>query len=179
MKKAIVLVVATICVVCTAVAEQRVGPFLSAMASVGDESGSAFGGGLKYEWLSSQNFGINLVAGYLNDDDMGLIPLEFGPVYVISLDPLAITIGAGGLYGIPDDSDIDAALGFYAATGIRGPVSDGIEWFAELQYVNVKGDDEVSTSRRDFSWGHTVTTITKPSLDFSAVGLNAGILWKF
>ncbi|MFH0881220.1 MAG: hypothetical protein V2A34_16025 [Lentisphaerota bacterium] len=156
-------------------AEQRVGVFASGMISSGDKSGSAFGGGLKYEWLFMQNLGVDLRAGYLNDSSTGLIPLEFGPVFVIPLDPVSLTLGAGGLYGIPTDSSIDSALGFYASAGVRGPISGGMEWFAEAQYAYLKGDDKKTTTYNARGY----TTTSSAHLDFSAIGLNAGVLWKF
>lgn len=181
MKRIACLMFGIVCLTSAAFGEGRIGPFVTGMASIGDESGSAFGGGLKGEWLFSKNLGIDLHAGYLKDSegDMGIIPLEFGPVVVIPLDPISLTLGAGGLYAIPTDGDADAALGFYAAGGIRGPMSDGMEWFVEAQYVNVKGDDKETTTRTDYSWGYRIETITEPHLDFSAVGLNVGLLWKF
>jgi hypothetical protein len=38
-----------------------------------------------------------------------------------------------------------------------------MEWFVEAQYDKVKGDDNTSNGY----------------IDFSAVGLNLGVLWKF
>ena len=175
MKKIACMVVGVLCLAGAAGAESRLGPFVTGMASVGDESGSAFGAGVKYEWLFTENFGIDLRGGYINDGDMGLIPLMFGPVAVIPLDPLALTLGAGGLYGIPTDGDADSALGFYAAAGLRGPASGNMEWFAELQYSNVKGDDNETTTYS--RWGYS--TVSEAHLDFSAIGLNVGLLWKF
>ena len=182
MKKAIGMVIAVACLTCGAMAEQRVGPFLTGMAGVGDNSGSVFGGGVKYEWLFSETFGLDLHAGYLHDSDadMGIVPLEFGPVMVIPLESLALTLGAGGCYAIPTDSefDLDPALGFYAAVGIRGPISDGMEWFAEAQYVKVEGDSE---TRGDY-WLNDYTYVVQElgySLDINAVGIAAGILWYF
>jgi hypothetical protein len=156
MKKRISIFVSLLCLTCSAMAEQRIGPFLTGAAAVGEESGSAFGGGLKYEWLINENIGIDLHAGYMNDGEVGHFPLEFGPVVAFPLETGSLTLGAGGLCGIPEESG-DAALGFYASVGVRGPLSfdGGMEAFAELQYVDVSGDD----------------------LDYSAVELNIGILW--
>ena len=180
MKRILGIVIATACLTYSAMAEQSVGPFLTGMASIGDNSGSAFGAGLKYEWLFNENFGIDLHAGYLNDSeaDMGIIPLEFGPVVVFPLDSLSLTLGAGGLYAIPTDSDIDPALGFYASAGIRGPISDGMEWFAEAQYSKVEGDSNAGGGY----WVNDHTYVVQElglALDINAIGVNAGILWKF
>ena len=175
MKKSIGMVAALVCLTCNAMAEQRVGPFVTGMASSGDESGSAFGVGLNYEWLFNQTLGIDVHAGYLSDGDVGLIPLEFGPVVVFPSDPISITLGAGAVYGKPTDGDIDPALGFYGSAGVRCPVSDGVEWFAEAQYVSLKGDDKETTTY--FRNGYS--TISQPHLDISAFGLNLGVLWEF
>lgn len=182
MRTTVCLIAAMMFLACGAMAEQRLGPFMSGMAGVGDNSGSAFGAGAKYEWLFNETFGLDLRAGYLHDSDgdMGIVPLEFGPTVVIPLDPLAVTLGAGGCYAIPtgSDEDIDPALGFYAAAGIRGPISDGLEWFAEAQYVKVEGDSE---TRGDY-WLNSTTYVVQESgfsLDLNAIGINAGILWKF
>lgn len=180
MKIAVGVVFAALSLSCGAMAEQRIGPFLTGMAGVGDNSGSAFGAGAKYEWLFSDTLGLDLHAGYLHDSDadMGIFPLEFGPVFVIPLNSLAITLGAGGCYAIPTESEIDPALGFYAAAGIRGPISDGMEWFAEAQYVKVEGD---SDTRGDY-WLNNYTYVYQESgmsLDINAIGISAGILWKF
>ena len=177
MKASIWIVISMVCLTCSAMAEleQRVGPFLTGMASVGDESGSAFGGGAKYECLFNPNFGLDVHVGYLTDGDIGLIPVALGPIAVIPLDPVSLTLGAGALYGIPSEGGADPALGFYAAVGVRGPATEGMEWFVEAQYVDVKGDDNSETTYT--SWSITRTSSEK--LDFSAVGLNLGVLWKF
>ena len=114
MKTTIGAVLAALFLSYGAMAEQRIGPFLTGMAGVGDNSGSAFGAGAKYEWLFSDSFGLDLHAGYLQDSDadMGIFPLEFGPVFVIPLSSLAINLGAGGCYAIPTESEIDRLLGF-------------------------------------------------------------------
>ncbi len=175
MKKIICVMIGVACLGSVAMGESRLGPFVSGIAAVGDESGSAFGAGVKYEWLFNENFGLDLRGGYINDGDIGLIPLTFGPVAVIPLDPLALTLSAGGLYGIPTDGDADSELGFYAAAGLRGPVSGNMEWFAELQYSYVKGDDKETTTY--YGWGYR--TVSEEHLDFSGIGLNIGVLWKF
>lgn len=180
MKKIAFALIGMVCLTGAAFGEGRVGPFLTGMSSTGDESGSAFGGGVKGEWLFTENIGIDLRAGYLKDSegDAGIIPLEFGPVLVMPMDPLSLTLGAGGLYGIPQGSDLDdadPALGFYAAAGLRGPISDGLEWFVEAQYASVKGDDETETTYYSWGWRRT----SAQHLDFSGIGLNIGLLWKF
>jgi len=162
MRRIVVAVVALACLACGAVGEDRIGPFLTGMTSLGDKSGGAVGGGIKYEWLSGKNVGLDLHAGYLNDGTIGLIPLEFGPVILFPLESVAWTLGAGGLYAIPIEGEADAALGLYAAAGIRGPISPNMEWLAEAQYVYVKGEEK--------SGGN---------LDFSGAGLSVGILWIF
>ena len=166
MKSTIGAVVTLVFLACGAMAEHRAGPFLTGLTSVGDESGSALGGGLKYEWLIHQNFGIDFRGGYLKDykDDMALIPLALGSVVVFPMDAICLFLGAGGLYGILQDSvaAADPALGFYALAGIGGPVSGGAEWFAEAQYDKIKGDENTSDGY----------------IDFNAVGLNLGVLWK-
>lgn len=180
MRISIGVVVAMACLTCGAMAEQRVGPFLTGMSSVGDNSGSAYGAGVKYEWLFNKNIGIDLHAGYLKDSeaDTSLIPLEFGPVFVFPFSSLALTLGIGGLYAMPTDSDLDAALGFYASAGIRGPISDGLEWFAEAQYAKVKGDEDTGGGY----WRDAYTYVLHESgqtLDINAIGANIGVLWKF
>ena len=167
MKSTLGAVVALVFLVCGAMAEHRAGLFFAGVSSVGGESGSAFGGGLKYEWLFHDHVGIDMRGGYLKDykDDMVLIPVALGPVVVLPLDSLALYLGVGGLYGILQDSvgDADPALGFYALAGIRGPISGGAEWFAEAQYDKIKGDEDTSDGY----------------IDFNALGLNLGVLWKF
>lgn len=175
MKKCIVFFAALSCLLSGAMAEQRVGPFVTGMMSAGDDSGSAFGGGLKYEWLFSENLGLDVHAGYLSDSDIGLMSLAVGPTLVFPIDSVSLSLGAGALYGIPQDSDADAALGFYAGVGIRGPLSDGVEWFIEGQYASIEGDENTET--RYYSRGYTITS--EEHLDFSAAGMNVGVLWKF
>lgn len=175
MKKIACMVIAAAGLTTGAFGDSRVGPFVSGMASAGNGSGSAFGGGIKYEWLFHENLGIDLRGGYYNDGDMGLIPLQFGPTVVIPVDPLAVTFGAGGVFAIPTDGDADPAFGFYAVGGIRGPLANGVEWFSEVEYANVKGDDNEKTTYHRYGY----TTVSEPHLDFSAVGLNVGLLWKF
>ncbi len=157
-------------------ADQRFGPMVSAMMSAGEESGSAFGAGVKYESLLTPTVGLDVRGGFIHDGDIGLIPLMFGPVFLIPLDALTVSVGAGGLYGIPTGSDADNALGFYALVGLRGPTSDdSIEWFAEVQYSDVEGDSASSTT---ITPGR-ITRTSSEKLDFEAIGVNVGILLKF
>ncbi len=173
MKKILSVVGVLACLNLAASAEMRVGPFLSAMVATGDDSGEAFGGGGKFEWLSSINLGADARVGYLNDGDIGLVPLMLGPTYVVPIQDVALTLGAGFIYGIPTDNDYDSAPGFYLSAGVRGRISDDMEWFAELQYVDVQGDDNEKTTY--YPWGYSYEW---NKIDFTGIALHAGVLWK-
>ena len=181
MKKIVCVMLGMVCLTCGAYGENRIGAYVSAMSLIGDGEGELFGGGVRYEWLFSQNVGVDLRASYLDfsDGDTGVIPLMLGPIVVIPVNSITLTFGAGGMYTMLTDGDAEDALGFYANAGARGPISDGLEWFAEIQYSDVTFDGETTTERRDYSWGYTISTIEYADAEIQAIGANAGVLWHF
>ena len=100
---------------------------------------------MKYEWLFTENFGVDVRASYLSGDDMYVIPLELGIIGILPLEGVSLHAGVGAGYYIPEDvsesyvfgtvEGPDAAFGFYAVAGIRLPMADNMEFFAEAKYL--------------------------------------------
>jgi hypothetical protein len=183
MKKSIGMVAALVCLTCSAMAESRIGPFVSWIKS---NDANAFGGGLKYEWMFSEKVGVNARVAYLSSDGDSVVPLLLGIMGVLPLEGCSLYAGVGGGYFIPNSSDgetPDAAFGFYVDAGVRCPISDKVDLFAEVGYVQAKGDDTETTthgSGRTSRGYYTYTsTVTTGGLDISGPVVNLGIALRF
>lgn len=186
MKKVAYIMIGFACLTSAALGESRFGPFASWLNS---NSEDAFGGGLKYEWLFTQNLGVDVRASYLSDEDMYVIPLELGLVGVWPLQGLSLYASLGGGYYIPEDvsrdygfgeiEGPDAAFGFYGAAGIRLPAADNMEFFAEVKYTKAESDEETGGGYWRNSYNYVVSETTKLGMDLDGVGVNAGLLWTF
>lgn len=189
MKKMAAMLVGLICLGGVAHGESRLGPFVSWLNSNND---NAFGGGLRYEWLFAERFGMDVRASYVTDGDMYAIPLELGLVGVLPLERGSLYAGVGGGYYIPEDIGMDtpwgrvdgpdATFGFYGTLGFRMPTGKNMEFFAEVKYTKAESDEESTSGpiyRNGQMIGYTVHQTTKLGMDLAGIGANTGILWKF
>lgn len=186
MKKAILLsAVMSCCLASAALADFRVGPFASWVAL---EDEDAMGGGLLCELMLTDNLGIDARASYLEVEDYYLVPLELGLVGLLPIGGVSLEAGAGAGYYIPEDvsetiytprevelEGPDPEVGFYVVAGVRVPLGDNVQLFAEGKYTKVDGDSE---TKRE-TWATGWSEVTKPGLQIDDYGANAGLLWSF
>lgn len=182
MRKITCIMFAIVCLTGAAIGDSRVGPFASWLTS-NDED--AFGGGLMYEWLLHENLGIDVRASYVTGNGIYLVPLELGLVGILPLEKESLYAGAGIGYYIPEDTSADygsgevtgpdPSVGFYAVAGIRIPMADTMEFFAEAKYTTAE-DDSRSDSSGMMTWSRSGTT--DHGMDLDGFGANLGFLWK-
>lgn len=186
MKRFACMMTAVFCVLGSASGESRVGPFASWVTS---DDENAVGAGVKYEWLFNENFGVDVRASYLTSDDLYIIPLEAGLLGILPLDKVSLYAGAGAGYYIPEDTGLnmpwgkvegpDPAFGFYVLAGIRLPVGDRMELFAEGKYTQAESDEETGGGYWRNGSTYVVSETTKMGMEIDGMGANLGLLWKF
>ncbi len=181
MKKSIGMVVALVCLAGSALAESRLGPFASWLRN---NDADGFGGGVQYQWMYNQNVGVDSRAAYLTSDGESLTALMLGLTGVLPLQGWSVFASAGGGYFIPGNSDgdsPDAALGFYAGGGARLPISENMDFVAEVDYVSAKSE-KTETESSFYQFGnyavYSVRTTTT-SMDISGPAASLGVVWKF
>ena len=186
-KRIAIVVVLCLGMAATAQAGNRVGAFGS---YVDQENGSAYGGGVKYEWMADQNFGAEARVSYLTGEeaDGNVIPLELGLVGQIPVEKVFLYAGIGGGYYIYQDvapaiggwdvEEPDPVLGFYLLGGIRYDLNESLTLFAEVKYT--KAEFDMEQSRTTTIPGVLVRV---ESIDVSGgldgAGGNLGLLWRF
>jgi hypothetical protein len=181
MKKLACILVGLMCLTGGAFGEGKLGPILSWIKS---NDSNAFGGGLEYEWQFNKNLGLDVRAGYLTDSDMYVIPIEVGIIGILPLEGLSLYAGIGCGYFIPEDIGYgsiegpDSAFGYYGVAGIRLPMAENVEFFAELNYTKAESDEETGGGYWRNSYTYVISETTKLGMDLDGIGANVGILWN-
>lgn len=184
-----VVMIAVVCLGMAAVAQagNRAGVFGS---YVEQDNSSGYGGGVKYEWMAEQNYGVEARVSYLTGDDTdgNVIPLEVGLVGQVPVEKVFLYAGIGGGYYIYqdvapmiggwDEEDPDPAFGFYVLGGIRYDLNENLTLFGEVKYTNAEFDMEQS---RTTTIPGVLVRVESMNVSggLDGVGGNIGLLWRF
>lgn len=182
MKKLLVMLLVLGLAAIVASAGSGVGVFGSYLDA--KDPGPGFGGGIKFKTDLVDYLGVEARASCItqfdeddSDDGVYLIPLEAGLVFNLPLgDDAPITLYGGGGIGyaiIPeaDDVDLDDSFCFYGVAGAEFGLGESASLFAEAQY-RVLEVDGAEVDGEDVDLGDE-------EVEFSGIGINAGLLFRF
>ncbi len=182
MKKLLVMLIAIGLGTAAASAGSGLGVFGTYLDS--KDPGPGFGGGVKFKADLSDYFGMEVRASCItqfdeddSDDGLYLIPLEAGLLFNLPLGedvPITLYGGGGGGYAIIpecDDIDLDDEFCFYGVAGAEFGLGDAASLFVEAQYRVLEVDGAETDDEDEIEFDEEV--------EFSGLGINAGLLFRF